>query len=136
MTKTASSNPFQFSLAWLLAYITAMALVCGGMVYGRWAAIQTYGTEAESIHWLQWRFHVATSSEREPVERRIPQSHEPPALVLMRDHFASCLSLAIVLSSVLFGTFMIFVRGALASAPSSPIPDSRTPSPEPQTPAP
>jgi hypothetical protein len=47
------------------------------------------------------------------VKRRAPKSAEPPALVLMRDYFAVCLALAIVLSTVLFGTFMFFVRGAL-----------------------
>jgi hypothetical protein len=31
----------------------------------------------------------------------------------MRDYFSICLSLAVVLSTVLFGTFMFFVRGAM-----------------------
>ena len=50
-----------------------------------------------------------------PVKRRVPKSAEPPALKLMRDHFGVCLGLSLVLSSVLFGTFMIFVRGAIAT---------------------
>ena len=55
-----------------------------------------------------------------PVKRREPKSLEPPALVLMRDHFAVCLGLALLLSTVLFGTFMFFVRGALASGSLTP----------------
>jgi hypothetical protein len=50
-----------------------------------------------------------------PVKRRVPGSLEPPALVLMRDHFAVCLGFALLLSTVLFGTFMFFVRGAMWS---------------------
>ena len=50
-----------------------------------------------------------------PVKRRVPKSAEPPALVLMRDYFAVCLAIAVVLSSVLFGTFMVLVRGAMSS---------------------
>jgi hypothetical protein len=66
------------------------------------------------------------------VKRREPKSAEPPALVLMRDHFAVCLSLAVVLSSVLFGTFMFFVRGALTSPGPKPLnPELRTPNPGP-----
>jgi hypothetical protein len=127
--KSPTSNPFQFSLAWLLAYITAMALVCGGMVYGRWAAFQTYGTEQERVNWIVWKFHVAARSGDEPVLRKVPKSAEPPALVLMRDHFVVCLVGSLLLSSVLFGTFMIFLRGALASHSRSPMPDPRSPAP-------
>ena len=39
-----------------------------------------------------------------------------PALVLMRDYFGVCLAVAVVLSSVLFGTFMVMARGAMANS--------------------
>ena len=55
------------------------------------------------------------ADEPNVVQRRAPKSAEPPALVLMRDHFAACLAIAVLLSSVLFGTFMVLVRGALSS---------------------
>jgi hypothetical protein len=91
--KTTASNPFQFSLAWLLAYITVMALVCGGMAYGRWQAFHTYGTPAEQINWRMWRIDTAVEQAygTGPVQRKTPKSDEPPALVLMRDlsRFAS-----------------------------------------------
>ena len=41
------------------------------------------------------------------------QSLEPPPLVLMRDHFAACLCISLLLSSCLFGTLMLAVRGAV-----------------------
>lgn len=115
MKEVAHSNPFQFSLAWLLAYITVMALVCGGMAYGRWQAFHTYGTEAEQMNWRTWRIDTAIEQTHGtgPVQRKTPKSDEPPALVLMRDYFAVCLGGSLLLSSVLFGTFMIFIRGAL-----------------------
>jgi hypothetical protein len=127
VSKVGSSNPFQFSLAWLLAFITVIALVSAGMSYGRWQAIRTYGTTEASANWTQWRIDVQIeeSAGSGPVRRRPPKSAEPPALMLMRDHFAVCLGLALLLSSVLFGTFMIFIRGAFSS-------DSRLPIPDPQ----
>jgi hypothetical protein len=122
VSNSAGTNPFQFSLTWLLVYITVMALVCGGLVYGRWQAFQTYGTDEAKDDWKLWRFTVRFD-ESGPVQRKVPKSAEPPALVLMRDHFVVCLAGALLLSSVLFGTFMVFIRGALAPAPQSPNPD-------------
>ena len=107
---------FPFSLGWLLAYPAVMALVVAGLVYGRGQALATFGTEEAQAEWDTWRADAKDMAlGAGPVKRREPQSHEPPALVLMRDYFATCLGLALVLSTVLFGTFMFFVRGALAS---------------------
>jgi hypothetical protein len=115
--KTAAINPFQFSLGWLLAYLTVMAAVSAGLAYGRHEAFRIYGSKEGKSNWIVWRFDVAVQEgfEQGPVRRRIPKSTEPPALVLMRDHFLVCLVGSLVLTTVLFGTFMVFVRGALAS---------------------
>ena len=40
-----------------------------------------------------------------------PKSDEPPALVLMRDHFAVCLSGSLVISSVLFFFLAFLITG-------------------------
>ncbi len=84
------------------------------MVYGRAKTMATYGTPTAQAEWDAWRADAKKMAE-EPgvVKRREPKSIEPPALVLMRDHFGVCLSIALVLSTVLFGTFMILVRGAM-----------------------
>jgi hypothetical protein len=101
-------------LAWILAYLAMLALVVGGLVYARQQALAVYGSEQAQADWDQWRGDSQKMSEQpSPVRRRPPRSTEPPALVLMRDHFAICLGLAVVLSSVLFGTFMFFLRGVL-----------------------
>jgi hypothetical protein len=111
------TNLFPFSLGWLLGYLAAMALVIGGLVYSRQQALATYGSEAAQTEWDTWRSDAKDMAlGAGPVKRREPKSPEPPALVLMRDHFAACLGLALVLSTVLFGTFMFFVRGAMGSS--------------------
>lgn len=114
------------ALAWLLAYVVLLTLVIGGAFYGRRQALTIYGTPSEQRHWDQWRGDAKKMAEQPgPVKRREPKSTEPPALVLMRDHFGVCLALAALLSSVLFGTFMFFLRGALSSpGPRPPTPDS------------
>ena len=117
-TPRSSFNPFQFSLGWLLAYCTVMGLVLGGLVYGRSQALATYGSEEAQSEWDTWRGDAKQMADGSgPVKRRAPKSPQPPALVLMRDHFAACVGLAVLLSSVLFVTFMFFIRGALRSSP-------------------
>lgn len=121
----------RFSLAnllWAVAYLAVMAAVMGAMFKVRGDISVAYGTPAAQSEWDDWRQDAKKmASGTGPVKRREPKSAEPPALVLMRDHFAVCLSGALLLSSVLFGTFMFFIRGALSAAPQSTAPHSTAP---------
>jgi hypothetical protein len=109
----------KFSLAdllWLLAYAAVLAGVIGALVKVRRDVTAVYGTQGAQTEWDQWRADATEMADGAgPVKRRAPKSAEPPALVLMRDHFAACLGLSLLLSTVLFGTFMFFLRGALKS---------------------
>lgn len=102
------------SALWLAVYLAMLAGVVSGMLYLRAEAKAVYGTAEAQAEWDAWR-EDATKMAEQPsvVKRRAPKSAQPPALVLMRDHFTVCMSLAIVLSTVLFGTFMMLVRGAM-----------------------
>ena len=105
------------SLAWLFAYLAVIALVLAGVIYGRRQALEVYGSQEAQAEWNAWRDDAKKmAAEPSPVKRRVPQSAEPPALVLMRDHFAVCLGGALLLSTVLFGTFMVLVRGAISES--------------------
>jgi hypothetical protein len=100
-----------------LAYLAMIALVIGGVSYMRSVATVVYGTVQAQTEWDEWREDVKEFEKQPyPVKRRVPKSVEPPALVLMRDYFGVCLAVALVLSSVLFGTFMVLVRGAMGTA--------------------
>lgn len=102
-------------LLWLTLFFAMLAGITGGMFYLRDSVVQSATAEGQQ-EWDQWREAVKEGQEAPgPVQRRVPKSSEPPALVLLRDHFATCLSVALVLSSVLFGTFVLFARGVLNS---------------------
>jgi hypothetical protein len=106
-------------LFWLLTYAAMVATVAGLLVRARGQLLATYGTESAQAEWNAWREDAKQMAEGlGPVKRREPKSREPPALVLMRDHFAVCLGFALLLSTVLFGTFMFFLRGAMSSSRS------------------
>lgn len=104
------------SIGWLLAYFAVIALVIGGVNYMRSVATTIYGTAQAQTEWDEWREDVKELEKQPyPVKRRVPKSVEPPALVLMRDYFGVCLAVAVVLTSVLFGTFMVLARGAMSN---------------------
>ena len=104
------------TVGWVVAYLAVIALVTCGVSYMRFVALGLYGTAQAQVEWEVWREDAKKLAEEPyPVKRRVPKSVEPPALVLMRDYFGVCLSIAIVLSSVLFGTFMLLVRGAMGT---------------------
>jgi len=109
------------TLFWLLTYLAILVAVTGAMFWVRGNALAVYGTPEAQAEWDAWREDAKQLAEDSgPVKRRFPKSAQPPALVLMRDHFVACLGLALVLSTVLCGTLMLFVRGALTTRnPSS-----------------
>jgi hypothetical protein len=118
------------TLLWLMAYLAMLAAVAGGVVRIRARAIAAYGTTEAQAEWTVWRDDAQKMADQPgPVRRRAPKSAEPPALVLMRDHFGVCLTIALVLSTVLFGTFMMFVRGALNTNARQKKPHSFRPEP-------
>ena len=108
--------PYRYKLSdliWLQLYVALLAAVVGGLVYGRQRAFDVYGTEQAQTQWDQWRDDAKAQSDGQgPVNRRAPQSGEPPALVLMRDYFGVCVVISVALSSVLFAALVIFIRGA------------------------
>lgn len=111
-------RPNQIPLAWLVGYVVVVACVLGGLFYAREVALSTYGSQGAQEEWNTWRDDAKKMASSDgPVRRRMPKSIEPPALVLMRDYFAVCVVIALVLSTVLFGTVMLFVRG-IASTPA------------------
>lgn len=67
--------------------------------------------------WQAWRDHVKEEQEGAvTVQRRVPSSELPPAFVLMQDHFAVCLTAAVVFSLLLFATFSFLLTGVLSSS--------------------
>jgi hypothetical protein len=107
---------------WLVAYLVTLFVVASAVVRGRAVALATYGTPEAQAQWNTWREDTKKMAEQPGVvKRREAQSPEPPALVLMRDHFTVCLSLALLLTTVLFATFMFLIRGALQSGPTVPV---------------
>ncbi|MFO0905360.1 MAG: hypothetical protein U0939_20295 [Pirellulales bacterium] len=92
--------------------------VVAGMLWARRAAIATYGTPAAQAEWEDWRREAAAQAESGgPVQRKVPRSEEPPALMLMRDHFVPCLGAALTAACGVYGTFILLLFGASSTPP-------------------
>ena len=96
-----------------LGYVIMIGLLGWGLLRAQnWATASLSDAVARG-DWQRFRDDVVKMNSDSPVRRRIPKSKEPPALVLMRDHFTVCAVISVVLSSALYGTFALFVIGSL-----------------------
>jgi hypothetical protein len=83
-------------------------------------ALERLSTSKSLADWQTWRDEVQQQQGlRGPVERRVPKSSEPPALVMMRDHFVVSLTGAVLFSTMLYWVFAWFVMGVMQSAKST-----------------
>lgn len=68
--------------------------------------------------WDEW---VAAAKQQDgvssPVKRRPPKSPEPPALVLLRDHYWTCTGGVLLLSTALAVAFIFMLRGVMFQPP-------------------
>ena len=100
---------------WIICYILmVVGIVVGFYQFRSWSE-RVYANSNAQIEWQKWRSDVEAQPAEAPVKRRVPKSLRPPATVLLTDYFTTCMSIAIVLSTALFFTFMIITRGTIQS---------------------
>lgn len=114
MPSQRSSGYFSYAVSGIL-YLLILAAVMGGSFFARSWAITVYGNPQAQAQWDQWRAEAAKLATEGPVKRRVPKSDKPPALVLATTYFGVCLTIVLVLTSVLFATAVYFVQGVLRS---------------------
>lgn len=95
-------------------YLLTMIGTVWGIYDARAKTIDAYSTAQAQNEWEKWRNEATTQTNDGTVVRRQPKSLEPPALVLMRDHFAVVLSAGVVFGSMLFFMLAVAVHGATA----------------------
>jgi hypothetical protein len=99
---------------WIVGYVVLAGAVVGTMFWLRQSAVADLSSPKSISDWHQWREDVREQqTNRGPVERRVPKSDEPPALVLIRDNFGVLLVGALLFSSLLYWIMAWFVTGIL-----------------------
>jgi hypothetical protein len=97
----------------LMGWLALVVIVIGGMFMARQETLATMSTPEAQAEWDAWRESEVNQRDDLPVKRRPPKSPEPPALVLMRDHFPVLLGAAVVFGSLLYAALVFAVGGAL-----------------------
>jgi len=101
---------------WLVCYFAMINGIVVSLVRVRERVLTEMSTPEARQKWQDWREEARRQTTGEgPVQRRMPSSPEPPALVLMRDRFAMVVTAGIVFSTVFFVFMMILVRGVMNS---------------------
>ncbi len=105
----------QWTILALLLYAVMAVTIVLGLARARAWSHRELATVKGQADWETFRTDMAQQAEQPgPVKRRVPKSTQPPALVLLRDHFAMCVTISLVLSSVLFVFTILFIRGSLS----------------------
>jgi len=101
-------------LWWMIGFAVLIVAVIAAMYETRDWALAQLSTPESVADWQAWREDVRQQQDqRGPVQRRVPKSSEPPALVIMRDHFAVSLLAAVLFSTLLYWVFAWFVMGIM-----------------------
>jgi hypothetical protein len=86
----------------LAIYSAGVAGILLGLASIRASTIAELSTSEQQAHWQKWKSDAARQDGTTgPVARREPKSDEPPALVLVRDHYP-----VIIVASLTFYTFL------------------------------
>jgi hypothetical protein len=103
-----------------MAYAAVLVAVIVATYKTRIWAIEQLATPKSLAEWQTWRDDVRQQQDRPgPVQRRVPKSSEPPALVMMRDHFGVSLAGAVLFSTMLYWVVAWFVMGVMNSTKST-----------------
>ncbi|MDA1055738.1 MAG: hypothetical protein O3C40_35535 [Planctomycetota bacterium] len=107
MLKTTTS-----SIVIGVLYALFLGALVSALLVSRQRVLTTGGSGTSQENWEDWRAEARRQQDGNgPVSRRVPKSVEPPSLVLLRDHFATSLAILLALTSALFFTIAIMVRG-------------------------
>lgn len=109
---TVLAKPTTLALG-VAAYLTMVLAIVVSLWMYRSRALTSFDTAASQRDWQAWREAATESGLRGGVKRSRPTSVEPPALVMMRDHFGVCLTIAVVLATALYVTLAIVLRGVI-----------------------
>ena len=99
-----------------MVYAVLMVVLVWGLVTLRHNVLREQSSLDARGDWQAWRSDVERQQQApQTVARRVPKSAEPPALVLMRDYFVTCLVGAVLFVSLLFWAIAGLAIGSMTT---------------------
>lgn len=104
----------RLALGFLVLYGLFLLVAVGSLLLTRHWALTTLGTPEELAHWEDFREEMARQAETKQglVEHKRRKSPEPPALVLLRDYFGTCVAATLVFGSLLYAMLAFAILGS------------------------
>lgn len=97
---------------WLAAYLATIGSLAAGLVYVRRQVVAQLSSPRALAEWQAWKAQTERQAQRPGLPaRRAVRSNEPPALVLLRDHFAPIMAMSLTVATFLFGFLAMILRG-------------------------
>ena len=90
-----------------------MAAIAWLLIVARDRTTRSLDNPAAQSAWQEFKQAEANRARERStdVQRRVPKGAEPPALVLMRDHFPAIMGVSLAIGTVFFGFTMLVARG-------------------------
>jgi hypothetical protein len=118
MATASEARPRRWVWLWATCYMVLIGTIVGSLFYAKRRMLAEFSNGTIVRDWQTWRDDVQQHEETlGPIERRVPTSVEPPALVLMRDYFGVSLAGAVVFTTLLYWIVVWLVTGAISTAP-------------------
>lgn len=115
---------------WFFAGALVVLLASWWLWHVRSRVIAELSSAQSRAAWQDWKDYTRRLADRSgPVARRPVQSDEPPALVLLRDHFLAVTAGCLVVLTALVGFLAFVVRGMLRGGDSETTANAAKPEP-------
>ncbi len=113
------NNSRKLLVFWLALYVAGTAGIGWWLVRVREHQLHSAATPEMQASWEEWKSEVQSDAERRtsPVARRVPTASEPPATILLRDHFPAILTTAFLVWTAMFGFLAMAITGVLRGTP-------------------
>lgn len=108
---------------WFAGWLVLAAVVSLLLVATQRRVVASLDRPEVRAEWQRWKEEAQRQSQlgAGPVQRKAPRTNEPPALILLRDHFPAVWGSALILSSCLYAFFAIALQGAVRTHRRSPL---------------
>lgn len=103
------------TLGWLGGWLIMLVLLTTGLLTVQRRVVTSLDKPEVRAQWQLWKQEAQRQTKlgAGPVQRKAPRTNEPPALILMRDHFPAVWGCSTLLMSCLYTFLAIAMRGAV-----------------------
>jgi hypothetical protein len=108
-------RPSSRTIAWLATYLAVMVALTVALFYVRRVVVERLSQPEALANWKDWKTDTERMQQQPATATRRPvKSAEPPALVLLRDHFGPILATTLIIASFMLGFLAVTIGGSLA----------------------